>query len=201
MTSIYRARPADAGDLPAIYDLIGSAAAWLQQYKNTDQWARPWPDEPTRNARVGKGIVDGLTWMVEDAQGNVAATITCREHGNDMLWTPQEQEEPAAYVSRLIVSRQQAGKGIGAALIDWAGLLGMDRWQAKCIRVDVWTTNQALHRYYRGQGFEHLRTLQFENYWDYPSAALFQKSTADVDREAAARFEMSEGVEAASEAI
>jgi ribosomal protein S18 acetylase RimI-like enzyme len=201
MTSIYRVRLADAGDLPAIYDLIGSAAAWLQKHKNTDQWARPWPDKPARDTRVEKGIADGLTWMVEDAEGTAAATVTCRAHGNDMLWTRQEQDEPAAYVSRLIVSRQQAGLGIGAALIDWAGLLGMDRWQAKWIRVDVWTTNLALHRYYKGQGFEHLRTLQFENYWDYPSAALFQKSTADVDTDAAARFEMPEGGQAASKVI
>jgi len=198
MTSIYRVRLAEAGDLPAIYDLIGSAAAWLQKDKNTDQWARPWPDKPTRDARVEKGIADGLTWMVEDAKGSAAATVTCREHGNDMLWTPQEQDEPAAYVSRLIVSRQLAGKGIGAALIHWAALLAMNQWQAKWIRVDVWTTNLALHRYYEGQGFEHLRTLTFENRWDYPSAALFQKSTADIDLEAAARFETPEGDDAAA---
>jgi len=189
MTSIYRVRLAEAGDLPAIYDLIDSAAAWLQEHKNTDQWARPWPDKPTRDARVEKGIADGLTWMVEDAKGSAAATVTCREHGNDMLWTPQEQDEPAAYVSRLIVSRQHAGLGLGAALIHWAALLAMNQWQAKWIRVDVWTTNLALHRYYERQGFNHLRTLKFENRWDYPSAALFQKSTADVDLEAAARFE------------
>jgi ribosomal protein S18 acetylase RimI-like enzyme len=199
MTSIYRVRLAEAGDLPAIYDLIGSAVAWLQEGKDTDQWARPWPDKPARDARVEKGIADGLTWMVEDAKGSAAATVTCREHGNAMLWTAEEQDEPSAYVSRLIVSRQHAGLGLGAALIDWAGLLAMNRWQARWIRVDVWTTNLALHRYYKGQGFEHLRTLEFDDPWDYPSAALFQKPTADVDAEAAAQFEMPEGGEAASE--
>lgn len=191
MTSTYRVRPADAGDLSAIYALIGSAAAWLQQYKNTDQWARPWPDRQSRDARVEKGIADGLTWMVEDAGGSVAATVTCREHGNDMLWTRGELDEPAAYVSRLIVSREHTGLGIGAALIDWAGTLGATGWRAEWIRVDVWTTNLALHRYYKGQGFEHLRTLQFEDYWDYPSAALFQKPTTDIGPRAAAQFEMS----------
>jgi ribosomal protein S18 acetylase RimI-like enzyme len=136
--------------------------------------------------------------MVEDARGGTAATVTCREHGNPMLWTAEEQREPAAYVSRLIVSRRHAGLGIGAALIDWAGLLGMSRWQAKWIRIDVWTTNLALHRYYKGQGFEHLRTLQFDDPWDYPSAALFQKPAADVNAEAAAQFTMPEGGEAAT---
>ncbi len=102
---------------------------------------------------------------------------------------PRESRlSPAVYVSRLIVSREQAGQGIGAALIDWAGMLGVSKWHATWIRVDVWTTNLALHRYYKGQGFEHLRTLQFRNEWDYPSAALFQKPAAGVDASSVARF-------------
>jgi ribosomal protein S18 acetylase RimI-like enzyme len=189
MTAIYRIRPAVADDLPAIYDLIDSSAVWLQRCKHTDQWARPWPDKPRRDARVEQGIEDGLTWMVVDTQGEVVATVTCRESGNDMLWTPAELAEPAAYVSRLIVRRDHAGHGIGAALIHWAGARAVDRWGASWIRVDVWTTNTALHQYYKGQGFEHLRTLQFKDYWEYPSAALFQKPTAEIDMKSAAKFE------------
>jgi ribosomal protein S18 acetylase RimI-like enzyme len=196
MTHTYRVRPAATDDIPAIHDLIGSAAAWLQEYKNTDQWATPWPNKRDRDARVAQGIQDRLTWMVEDGEGLLVGTVTCREHGNDMLWEAEELDEPAVYVSRLIVSREQAGLGIGAALIDWAGALGRTRWQADWIRVDVWTTNFALHRYYKGQGFEHLRTLEFQNEWDYPSAALFQKPTADVDAASAARFK--EGVSLAA---
>ena len=188
MTSIYRVRLAEAGDLPAIYDLIDSAAAWLQEHKNTDQWARPWPDKPTRDARVEKGIADGLTWMVEDAKGSAAATVTCREHGNDMLWTATEMAEPAAYVSRLIVSREHAGQGIGAALIHWAGARAVANWGARWVRVDVWTTNTALHQYYKDQGFEHMRTLDFPDPWQYPSAALFQKPAAAINRNVAGRF-------------
>jgi ribosomal protein S18 acetylase RimI-like enzyme len=174
--------------MKAILGLIDSSAKWLQD-KDTDQWARPWPNRRKRNARVRQGIRHRLTWMLEDHQGALVGTVTCREHGNDMLWTEKQLTEPAVYVSRLIVSRELAGLGIGAALIDWAGVLGMTRWQAEWIRVDVWTTNLALHRYYKGQGFEHLRTLEFPNEWDYPSAALFQKPTADVDSTSVARFE------------
>jgi ribosomal protein S18 acetylase RimI-like enzyme len=186
----YQIRRAERADMPAILDLIGSTAKWLQAYKDTDQWARPWPDEVSRDARVEQGIKDGLTWIVEDSPGALAATVTCREHGNDILWTSAEQAEPAVYVSRLIVSRELAGHGIGGALVDWAGVLGIELWQANWIRVDVWTTNFALHDYYRGQGFDYLRTLGFEDYWEYPSAALFQKPTADVDMDAAGRFEL-----------
>src|SRR5215467_11952801 len=38
------------------------------------------------------------------------------------------------YVSRLIIDRSHAGQGIGATLIDWAGVRGLDNWGAKWIR-------------------------------------------------------------------
>jgi GNAT superfamily N-acetyltransferase len=183
----YRIRHAVTKDIPAILDLIGSAAAWLQKHKNTDQWIRPWPTEQARNARITRGVHRGSTWMVEE-NGDLAATITCRDRGNPKLWTPGELSEPAVYVSRLIVGRSQAGKGLGAALIDWAGLRGIRKWSAESIRVDVWTTNLALHEYYKGQGFEHLRTLEFEDPWEYPSAALFHKPIADIDESLAQWF-------------
>jgi len=184
--------------MPGILDLIDSAAKWLQACKDTDQWIRPWPDRGRRDARVGQGIQDGLTWIVEDSPGMLAATVTCREHGNDTLWSAAELAEDAVYVSRLIVSRELAGHGIGAALIDWAGALGISQWQAKWIRVDVWTTNLALHDYYRGQGFDDLRTVPFPDYWDYPSAALFQKATTKIDWASAARFQAPEGLSVAA---
>jgi|SRR6516225_2660002 predicted N-acetyltransferase YhbS len=188
MTNTYQIRPAVPGDTTAILRLISAAAQWLQEAKGTDQWARPWPNRKARDGRVAQGIEDGLTWMVED-NGSLAGTVTLREQGTDILWTPGDLLDPAVYVSRLIVSREHAGLGIGAALIDWAGLRGLQEWDANWIRVDVWTNNLALHDYYKNQGFTHLRTCPFDDEWDYPSAALFQKPTAEIDRAAAMRFE------------
>jgi ribosomal protein S18 acetylase RimI-like enzyme len=195
----FRIRPAGPDDMPDILGLIGSAAAWLKKYKATDQWDMPWPNRDDRDARVAQGIHDRLTWMVETSSGTLAGTMTCREHGNEMLWTPAELDEPAVYVSRLVVGRGFAGQGIGAALLDWAGQHGSHEWLARWMRVDVWTTNLALQGYYKGQGFEHLRTLEFENYWDYPSAALFQKPTAEIDKESAAKFEITGEVSLAAD--
>jgi GNAT superfamily N-acetyltransferase len=187
METTYQIRRAMPGDMEAVLRLYGSAAGWLQQEKNTNQWARPWPDETAMNARVAKGISDGLTWMVED-NGVLVGTITCRERGTDYLWTPDELSEPAVYVSRLIVGRRYAGQGIGAALIDWAAERASREWGAKWLRVDVWTTNSGLHQYYKNQGFTHLRTKEVVTEWEYPSAALFQKPTVDINRVSAARF-------------
>jgi hypothetical protein len=70
---------------------------------------------------------------------------------------------------------------VGAALINWASRRGIKEWHAKYIRLDVWTTNLDLQAYYKAQKFDHIRTCDFDNPWDYPSAALFQRKAADFD--------------------
>ena len=124
--------------------------------------------------------------MVEQ-HGHPIATVTARRHGNQTLWTHREQLEPAVYISRLIVTRSVAGLGIGAALIDWAAQRAVREWSAQWVRIDVWTTNEALHDYYAKRGFRFCRIGPFDKK-TYPSAALFQKPTSELDEAAAARF-------------
>jgi GNAT superfamily N-acetyltransferase len=184
MTDPLPIRLAEPDDMETILRLINQAAAWLRT-KGTDQWAEPWPNEEARNDRISRGIQGGSTWIAED-HGEAIATVTYREVGNQNLWTPSEQGDPAVYVSRLIVSRKRAGDGIGAALIDWAGYQAREEWEAKWIRIDVWTTNIALHNYYKEQQFIPVRVCDMED--NYPSAALFEKPTAEIDEAAVARF-------------
>jgi hypothetical protein len=172
--------------METVIGMIDEAAAWLGT-KGTDQWAAPWPSKLARDTRVLRGIRGGSTWIAED-HGEVVATITCRPQGNQKLWTAEEQLDPAVYVSRLIVSRQHAGDQIGAALIDWTGYQAQEAWKAQWIRIDVWTTNIALHNYYEKQKFAPVRICQFDDPHSYPSAALFQKPTAEIDTDAVARF-------------
>jgi GNAT superfamily N-acetyltransferase len=187
MRDILRIRLAVVDDMETILGIIGQAAEWLGT-KGTDQWARPWPDEESRNARIYRGIQNGITWVVED-HGELVATITSRQNGNRNLWTGRELSDPAVYVSRLVVSREYAGNEIGAALVDWAGYGALRTWQAQWIRIDVWTTNLTLHSYYETRGFRQVRICDFDDPdSSYPSAALFQKPTAEVDEAAAARF-------------
>jgi GNAT superfamily N-acetyltransferase len=187
MTERYEIRLAEARDLEDIHGLIGEAAGWLQGTKNTDQWARPWPNRQARDTRLRQAVKDHLTWMLH-IDGHLAGTITIREQGSSDLWEVAELLDPAVYVSRLIVRRRYAGRKIGAALLDWAGLQGISRWKANWARVDVWTTNTKLHAYYKEHGFAYLRTIPFADQWEYPSAALFQKPTAYIDVAAAEYF-------------
>lgn len=161
-------------DLNLILDMIEEAADWLRA-KGSSQWNRPWPNEKERDARVGRGLTVGRTWIVED-DGIPIATITCAPDANPTLWTRSEQADPAVYVSRLVVSRSYAGQGIGAELIDWAGRWAAHQYGAQWIRIDVWTTNIAVHSYYERLSFWFVK---FCDAVEYPSAALFQKPTAN----------------------
>lgn len=188
MEDILQVRRADADDLDLILGMINGAAAWLQN-KGTDQWALPWPTRKARDNRVLRGLRQGKTWLAESGTTPVA-TITCRKNGNQDLWTDEEQKQPALYVSRLIVTRKHAGLEIGGALVDWAALRAQSDWSAQCVRIDVWTTNVALHTYYEKRGFRFCRIAEGLQSKNYPSAALFEKSMSEVDPEAASRFQV-----------
>lgn len=195
MRETFQIRPAQLSDMPAIIGLIDQAAGWLHAEKGTDQWQRPWPDLAARDQRIRRGIKRDRTWIVENPSApagsprRLVGTVSCGPGGNPKLWTQRERSEPAVYISRLIISREYKGCGIGAALINWASLRGIRQWGATCVRLDVWTTNLDLQGYYKAQKFAHVRTCDFDDEWEYPSAALFQKSAADVAAKDAKLFQ------------
>jgi GNAT superfamily N-acetyltransferase len=173
--------------MTTIIGLIDEASAWLRG-KGTDQWATPWPNREARDERVFRGLRTGKTWVVEDEYSEPVATITCKQYGNENLWDAKARAHRAVYVSRLIVTRDRDGHGIGAALIDWAGQRGVRDWNAQWIRIDVWTTNTALHNYYKKLGFKYCGIAKAAARNHYPSAARFEKPTSKVDDQAAGRF-------------
>jgi GNAT superfamily N-acetyltransferase len=167
-------------NIDTVLSLVDEASAWLRT-KDTDQWMKPWPDRDARDARVMRGLVGEKTWIVWD--GDVAAaTVTLTPRLNPKVWSRPgctcNLGERAVYAHRLVTARHYAGWGLGAQLIDWAGLRARSDYGAKWIRIDVWTTNTALHRYYLSSGFE---PCGFCDDPDYPSGRLFQKRTARID--------------------
>lgn len=186
MRDNFHIRRATSEDATTIIGMIDAAGAWLET-KGTDQWRRPWPSKIARDARVLRGIQDRHTWIAEN-EGEPVATITYKKYGNQDLWTAQELRDPAVYACRLVVSREWAGDEIGAALLDWAGYRAFQAWKAQWVRIDVWTANLALHRYYEKQGFRPVRIPNPDDSGGRPSAALFQKLTEEVNEVAATRF-------------
>jgi GNAT superfamily N-acetyltransferase len=155
-------------DLGVILTLRTEASEWLAK-RGINQWAVAWPNPEEQNQRILASIERGETWMIRNEDEATMATVALDTWSDPRLWTPEEQADPAMYMHRLIVRRKHAG--LGAEIMDWAchraHRLGL-HW----LRIDVWTDNTGLHRYYENNGFKHVRTLDLP---DYPSGALFQR--------------------------
>ncbi len=165
-------RRAKEHEAETVISLIDRAARWLQT-RGTDQWQDPWPSSAGRAKRVTDDINSDKTWIVWD--GDIAAatiTIEYKQNPNlPKLWT-WEDDGPGVSVHRVVVDRRYAGMRLGAALFSWAGNQAA-ACGAKWIRIDVWTTNMELRRYYRRQGFKFVR---YHNDRAYPSGALLQRA-------------------------
>jgi ribosomal protein S18 acetylase RimI-like enzyme len=158
--------------LPVILDLINDAVDNRLRHLDTDQWEKPWPTREERDDRVRRGLRGGKTWIVWDGD-TAAATVTIAKQANVEVWPAElDRDEPAVYVHRLITRTAYQGRGLGASLVDWAGRLAAEQYEAKWIRIDVWTTNEDLHAYYQRIGFARVGFCEDP---DYPSGALFQK--------------------------
>ncbi|MFF3731825.1 GNAT family N-acetyltransferase [Streptomyces sp. NPDC002476] len=147
--------PAKPEDVPRLVRFRVDTAAWLTSL-GTDQWSTPFPAE-----HVAASVNAGEVFLVKEREeGEAVATVTL-DHNIDPeiwdLWTPEEREEPALYVHKLTVDRRYGGRGLGGRLLDWAGDRAA-RQGARWLRLDAWTSNVRLHRYYLQQGFRHVRT-------------------------------------------
>ncbi|MFJ7000589.1 GNAT family N-acetyltransferase [Streptomyces albidoflavus] len=142
------ATPADLSTLLAFRE---EAAAWISR-TGSDQWSRPYPSE-----RLLATIENRMVFMVRDG-ATTAATITLSSEAEEGLWTPEELREPSVFVTKLTTARTHAGADLGGRLLDWAGDRAF-RQGAHWLRLDAWTTNEPLHRYYLQHGFRHVRTV------------------------------------------
>ncbi|MFH8684564.1 GNAT family N-acetyltransferase [Streptomyces lydicus] len=167
---------AQADDVATLLAFREEAAAWLTRI-GTDQWQRPYPAE-----RLLATIQSGTVFMVRDGDAT-AATITLTPEAEEGLWREQELGEPSMFINKLTVARTHAGQNLGGRLLDWAGDRAY-RAGAKWLRLDAWTTNEALQRYYLQQGFEHVRTVReggAVNGGARVSGWLAQRRTAPVE--------------------
>ncbi|MDQ0404850.1 GNAT family N-acetyltransferase [Streptomyces sp. NPDC000349] len=143
--------PAEPHDLAKLLYFREEAATWLRGI-GSDQWSRPYPAD-----KLLATINAGMVFMVRDGQ-TTAGTITLTPDAEEGLWTDAELSEPSLYINKLTVAREYAGQNLGGRLLDWAGDRA-HRAGARWLRLDAWTTNEGLQRYYLAQGFRHVRTV------------------------------------------
>lgn len=178
----YVLKRASSPHLDVILELIEDSAHWLRG-KNTDQWATPWPDQPSRDERVRQDLAGGRTWIVWD--GIIAAGTITIDAGapvgpaGNYVWPEYKRLERALYVRRVITRRRShAGLGLGGALLDWASWAAQREIGTSLIRIDVWTDNVDLHAYYQRQGFVLCEFRDPKALPGYPSLALFERRTS-----------------------
>ncbi|WP_333755028.1 GNAT family N-acetyltransferase [Streptomyces sp. IBSBF 3352] len=147
-----RILPAQPDDVAKLLAFREEAAAWLTRL-GSDQWQRPYPAD-----RLLATIEAGTVFMVMDGNAT-AATITLTPDAEEGLWTEQELSEPSMFVNKLTVARTHAGQNVGGRLLEWAGDRAY-RAGAKWLRLDAWSTNEGLQRYYLRQGFRYVRTVR-----------------------------------------
>ncbi|MEU9332937.1 GNAT family N-acetyltransferase [Streptomyces sp. NPDC048290] len=143
--------PAEPHDVAKLLTFRQEAATWIRG-RGSDQWSRPYPAD-----KLLATVEAGTVFMLRDGH-TTAGTITLTPDAEDGLWTADELAEPSMFVNKLTVTREYAGRQLGARLLDWAGDRA-HRAGARWVRLDAWTTNTALQRYYLGQGFAHVRTV------------------------------------------
>jgi GNAT superfamily N-acetyltransferase len=171
-------RQAVPADVDVVLQLAREAAQWLRG-KDTDQWARPWPDPERREQRIQRDIAAGKTWILwDDMTGTATVTVDKQDTialAGHRVWPEHRLAEPALYVRRMIVRRSYAGLDLGAGLLDWATSVATRELGTALLRIDVWTDNRGLHAYYEGQGFTLCEIRDPAELPDYPARALFER--------------------------
>jgi GNAT superfamily N-acetyltransferase len=176
-------KEANLEDFPIISGMVDDAKVWLRT-KETDQWSTDWLDKDgrNRNDRMKCSIKEGKTRLASVSYHGAripVATATIEESEKRDIWedNPYAADGRALYLSRLVTARGLSGLRIGSAMIDWACKYAARVCGADWIRIDVWTDNSALHKYYMNEGF-----LSCGDCPDvtYPSRALFERSTSKV---------------------
>lgn len=145
-------RSADEADLETVASLWNESAAWLRE-QGEDQWQYPVKRDNIRAA------IDARTcWLVENEHGASVATVTLDTFADPTLWLADDDPDDALYVHRLVVRQDQRSRELGSAILDWASVFAT-RAGKRWLRLDAWTSNTRLHKYYLDRGFTLVRTV------------------------------------------
>ena len=166
-----RIRRGDSTDVPALMAMFDEAVAWMVARGNTEQWGtEPWSSIPHRVEMTTRKLDTGELWLAEPDGVPAGALITS---GGPPDYV-EVAEEPELYVTLLITSRRQAGRGIGARLLAHARTLA-EQQGVSLIRVDCHRApDESLIRYYERNGFTRVTSFTVGG---WPGQLLAQRVT------------------------
>ncbi len=153
-------RPATATDAAALAELARDAftaafghlykpedlAAFLAEYRTPEKFRAHLADPPT--------LVE-----VAEKDGKLAAyCLIVRGHRFDEQ--PEPRPERPVFVSQLYCAPDMTGRGLGAALLDWA-IAEARAWGGDAMQLSVFSENFGAQRFYQRYGFGKVADIDF----------------------------------------
>jgi GNAT superfamily N-acetyltransferase len=131
-------------DVETAAGLLDEATVWVSELGH-EQWPFPYPRDELA-AAVDRGEV-----YLAELDGEAVGTVSILAD-DPVYWG--ERPPDAHYVHKLAVRRHRAGRGIGAAIIEWAdnGAAAAGR---TFLRLDCLRDDPGIRAYYERLGFEH----------------------------------------------
>jgi len=136
--------PASSGDLAVVTEILQEASAWAEAHHG-----ELWTAAEIASARV-RADIERREFFLAYCDGVAAATIRY-QLADDEFW-PEAPAGEAAYVHRLAVRRDFAGRGIAAALLDWAAERACSQGLLR-LRLDADVSRRKLRALYEQCGF------------------------------------------------
>ena len=153
-------RPATLDDAPALAELGRDSfvaafghlyksedlAAFLAEYRTPDIFRAHLADPPT------------LIQLAEVDDRPAAYCLIVR--GEAFEERPEPRPERPVFLSQLYCDAAASGRGLGAALMEWA-LAEARAWGADAVQLSVFSENFGAQRFYQRYGFTHVADIGF----------------------------------------
>ncbi len=160
---------ASAAEMESVFAMLVEAAEWTQS-RGLRQWFPALFTEHLREA-IEHQVAAGEVTIARISDRPVG-TLTL-QWSDEEVWGADDRL--AGYVHRLAVRRAYAGRGIGRAMLEWAGRQCAIR-DRPYLRLDAMESNSGLRAYYQSLGF----TFQRVNPTLVWHPALYERSTRIV---------------------
>jgi GNAT superfamily N-acetyltransferase len=133
------------GDADTVAELLDEATVWVGEL-GFEQWPLPFPRD-----ELAEAIDRGEVYVVEGEDDEPVATLVLLQD-DPQYWGDRPQD--ALYLHKFAVRRDRAGRGIGAAVVEWANAEAAEAGR-EFLRLDCLCDNPRIRDYYEDLGFEH----------------------------------------------
>lgn len=120
--------------------------AFLREFRSVERYRADLAD-PARRVQLAE--VDGAP-----------AAYSLIVFGQQFDERPEPRPARPVFLSQLYCLPRMTGRGLGAALMDWA-IAEARGWGADALQLSVYSENFGAQRFYRRHGFEHVADIDF----------------------------------------